>query len=326
MGEGKTAVIVPLLALSLANGDQLCRVTVLKSLFTTNFASLVYNLGGLLNRRVYIFPCRRDMPIDCNAAHMMLKLYKECVEQEGVVLTLPEFRLSFQLKGYEKSRADKRQDIELRENELEDARSIVGVQKWLADNVRDVLDESDEILHAKYQLIYTLGTQLPVDGGQLRWSVAQSLLKLIPARAVELQTEFGPECVDAITVDLEPEIFHPTRLLGKECYQILIDRLAEDILNGKSPGIKLPVLDGHDRQLAHDLLTKTDIEEDRHIEALKLFETVQLETILILMGYLKYEILFLVLSKRWRVNYGVDKEGDRKMAIPFRAKDLPAKR
>lgn len=33
MGEGKTWVIVPLLALSLANGNDLCRITVLKSLF-----------------------------------------------------------------------------------------------------------------------------------------------------------------------------------------------------------------------------------------------------------------------------------------------------
>ncbi|OXA45049.1 hypothetical protein Fcan01_20248 [Folsomia candida] len=44
------------------------------------------------------------------------------------------------------------------------------------------------------------------------------------------------------------------------------------------------------------------------------------------MGYLKYEIIYLVLSKRWRVNYGVDVEGERKMAVPFRAKDVPAKR
>jgi len=283
MGEGKTAVIVPLLALSLANKKQLCRVTVLKSLFTTNFASLVNNLGGLLNRRIYIFPCRRDMPIDGQTADQMLKLYQECTEQQGVVLTLPEYRLSFQLKGYEKSRA----------KEFRDARSLVEVHEWLAKNVRDVLDESDEILHAKYQLIYTLGSQLPVDGGQRRWAVTQSLLKLIPERAEELQAAFGDEYVDVntITNDKAPEIFHHTRLLRKECYQQLIDWLASDILDGKSPGIKLPILDERKRQLVHDLLTKTDIDKATHDEALGIFESVQQEAILILMGYLKYEIL-----------------------------------
>lgn len=48
------------------------------------------------------------------------------------------------------------------------------------------------------------------------------------------------------------------------------------------------------------------------------------DTILILAGLLKYEVLRVVLSKRWRVNYGVFDKGHRKMAIPFKAKDVAA--
>lgn len=40
---------------------------------------------------------------------------------------------------------------------FEDGMGLFRLQKWIKENVRDVLDESDEILHCKYQLIYTLG-------------------------------------------------------------------------------------------------------------------------------------------------------------------------
>lgn len=36
MGEGKTSMIVPMVAAELANGNQLCTVTVLRHLFETN--------------------------------------------------------------------------------------------------------------------------------------------------------------------------------------------------------------------------------------------------------------------------------------------------
>lgn len=48
-------------------------------------------------------------------------------------------------------------------------------------------------------------------------------------------------------------------------------------------------------------------------------------TILILSGLLRFEVLKLALTKRWRVSYGVDQKNNRrKMAIPFKAKDISA--
>jgi Protein of unknown function (DUF3638) len=41
---------------------------------------------------------------------------------------------------------------------------MLAVQRWLKRFARDILDESDEILHVKYQLVYTIGSQQPVDG------------------------------------------------------------------------------------------------------------------------------------------------------------------
>lgn len=82
MGEGKTAVIVPILASILSDGQQACQITVLKSLFATNLKSLRRYLGGMLNRKVYVFPCRRDMPIG-QYAELILDIYEECKLKKG---------------------------------------------------------------------------------------------------------------------------------------------------------------------------------------------------------------------------------------------------
>ncbi|CAF4263984.1 unnamed protein product, partial [Rotaria sp. Silwood2] len=62
MGEGKTSAIVPMLALNLCSStSSLVRIIVLKSLLIMNYQSLRPKLGGLLNRRISLFVCRRDM-------------------------------------------------------------------------------------------------------------------------------------------------------------------------------------------------------------------------------------------------------------------------
>ena len=51
-----------------------------------------------------------------------------------------------------------------------------------------------------------------------------------------------------------------------------------------------------------------------------------LNVYLVLRGVLQYEILYLALGKRYRVEYGVNTNSKRTMAVPFRAKDIPSER
>lgn len=67
-------------------------------------------------------------------------------------------RLSLQLKIYEPI---KKENIEM-------ANHFLNVHKWINENVRNILDESDAILQPNYQLIYTVGNQSPPDGGSQR--------------------------------------------------------------------------------------------------------------------------------------------------------------
>lgn len=82
MGEGKTSVIVPILASILSDGEKVCQITVLKSLYETNLKALRQYMGGMLNRRVYTFPCRRDLNIQQHV-HEMIKVCEECKLNRG---------------------------------------------------------------------------------------------------------------------------------------------------------------------------------------------------------------------------------------------------
>jgi hypothetical protein len=317
-----------MLAISLANEDQMCRVTVLKSIFETNFNSLRHTLGGLLDQRVYSVPCRRDLSIE-QVAPNILDIYKDCMKNRGIVVTLPEHRLSFQLKGY---------DNAYRIASDKHAKSLINIQRWVDQHTRDILDESDEILSVKYQLVYTMGSQVHISGGNLRWVMAQKLLKILPRRMVDLLKDYGDSHleVDQNGFDSSPESFSHCRLLQKDCYQRLIDSLVEDFLSGNIIS-SFPQLKKEQTALIRTFLTgfstsaeglRTEMTPEQHSDALDVFkdDPDHLEQILILAGYLRYEVLFVALSKRWKVNYGVNPNGFRKMAVPFKAKDVASER
>ncbi|XP_055313653.1 uncharacterized protein LOC129574965 isoform X2 [Sitodiplosis mosellana] len=325
MGEGKTAVIVPISAAVLADGTQACQITVLKSLFATNLKALRQYLGGMLNRRIYTFPCRRDMKIEQHV-EALLNIYEECKREKGVILTLPEYRLSFQLKIYES----------IQKGHINVAKSFMDVHKWINTNVRNLLDESDAILQPKYQLIYTVGNQLSPDGGFERWFVTQAILKRVPFHMKKLYKKYGKSKIEfdeqyiekghvfgAPKVNYRSDVFMPCRILDETIFDDLKARLVEDFLKGE-----LQVAFSVDPSMKSDL---EDVLKQKEIDKKSLlmignFPLKERNTIMILSGLLRFEVLKLVLTKRWRVNYGVDKtqKGKRKMAIPFKAKDVAA--
>ncbi|KDQ12673.1 hypothetical protein BOTBODRAFT_95484, partial [Botryobasidium botryosum FD-172 SS1] len=139
MGEGKSSVITPLVATTLADGERLVRVVVLKPLGRQMCQLLIERLGGLANRRVFYLPFSRDVKLNKTAAvQTVQRLYTLCMEKRGVLVTHPEHLLSFKLATI---------DSLLPDPPPETTVALVATQKWLDDHARDILDESDEILH-----------------------------------------------------------------------------------------------------------------------------------------------------------------------------------
>ncbi|TKA76195.1 hypothetical protein B0A49_06950 [Cryomyces minteri] len=85
MGEGKSSVIIPMVAAALANGKQLVRVVVLKPLLRQTEDLLAQRLGGLLNRRIYHTPFSRKTPLTTVVVQQLQTIFEECKSQRGLI-------------------------------------------------------------------------------------------------------------------------------------------------------------------------------------------------------------------------------------------------
>jgi hypothetical protein len=306
MGEGKTSVILPMLALSLASPSaNLVRIIVLKSLFPMNYQSLRYKLGGLLNRRVLPFACRRDMNFSDDQAKQIFTRLQRGLNNRDVVLTSPEDILSFDLLTIDKCRR----------KEFDVGRAMLSTQRWLKTFVRDILDESDEILHVKYQLIYSIGRQQQVDGGIERWKTVQMVLNFVKHHAASIAEKYSDDVF--YKTSERRSSFSEFRLLTHRPFAELCQRIAHDWLNQKNYH---PI----DQQSILSFILDVNVSIDSLPNHFK-HDTIQL--CLILRGLLSSEVLFVALKKRYRVNYGVNNANPkfkRLMAVPFRAKDVAA--
>lgn len=224
---------------------------------------------------------------------------------------MPEYRLSFQLKIYEM----------IQNQKIETAEQLLAVQKWINENVRSVLDESDEILQAKYQLVYTVGDQRKPDGGPLRWTITQAILKRVPLHMKDLYLEYGKDKIEFDEKNVEnlrSDVFVPCRILDESVFEALKTKLIDDFLQEK---IDIDFKCGSElKEKMKKILTEKAIKRDEFLEIRREFSDDKFNTILIVSGLLRFEILKLALKKRHRVHYGVHDKGRRKMAIPFKAK------
>ncbi|KAI0295620.1 hypothetical protein B0F90DRAFT_1564538, partial [Multifurca ochricompacta] len=142
MGKGKSSVIVPLVAATLANGSRLVRVVTLKPLSNQMFQLLLSRLSGLADRPIFYIPFSRDLRMTAPLVQNISALYRRCVADGGVLVIQPEHILSQKLMCIDFLLAS-HNDNEKTPLTL----NLKLLQDWLEKVSRDVLDESDEILH-----------------------------------------------------------------------------------------------------------------------------------------------------------------------------------
>lgn len=318
MGEGKSSVIVPMVASALADGSKLVRVVVLKPLARQMFQLLVQKLSGMLNRRIFYMPFSRSLKLDsAQKAQQILDLYKECKRVGGCLLIQPEHILSFELMGVERI-AEAGEDLA--------AQKLIEAQKWLDANARDVLDESDEILSVKFELIYTIGTQRNVEFSPNRWKLIQDIMDVVKDAAVEVQETLGE---DAIKVVWDERASYPRiNLLQDDATDRLLEIVARRICTNGMKGVSVRSLDENTRYAVEQFLTVYDTDETSlGIIKARIHKSDTLwSSLLLLRGLIAGGVIsFALKEKRWRVDYGLDPKRTL-LAVPFRAKDCPATR
>ncbi|KAG8739715.1 hypothetical protein FRC10_005234 [Ceratobasidium sp. 414] len=316
MGEGKSSVIVPIIAATLANSNQLVRVVVLKPLWRQMFHLLVSRLAGLASRRIYYLPFGRHIQVNNETCKQINDLYVECMREGSILLVQPEHVLSFKLMGIDQLISTPQQTAA--------AKRLQSMQKWLSENSRDILDECDEILHVRYQLIYTVGEQQSLEGHPDRWTTTQQVLSLVALHINRLK-EQGSDKVkhDARQGGQFPFI----RILPEsdDVVSELIQLVARDVIAGHLPNMNFGLLPSETCENIFGLLTKRDPLQ-HEFELLEQFEPSMQNGLLLLRGLLACGILvFALRDKHYRVDYGLDLSRSL-LAVPYHAKDMPSLR
>ncbi|KAG7408180.1 hypothetical protein Forpe1208_v012432 [Fusarium oxysporum f. sp. rapae] len=318
MGEGKSSVIVPSVAAALGDGSKLIRVIVAKPQAKQLHQMLTSKLSGLLDRPVYQLPFSRDIRMNESRAEAIHQLISECMQEGGVLLVQPEHLLSFQLMELE-CQLDNKSSV---------AEKMMEVRKFFDTSSRDVVDESDENFSVKFELIYTVGQQRPIDHSPDRWRVIQEILGLVARFSAEVKQDL-PQSLDYD--DRRDGRVPKVRILRPDAEKAIFDRVTTFICETGMDGF--PIAHQHPtvRNAVRRYITKWDMsgKEIEAVEKSAFWHESTINHILLLRGLFASGILsFVFAQKRWRVSYGLDpnREKTTKLAVPFRAKDNPTPR
>jgi len=234
------------------------------------------------------------------------------LRSRGVILTLPEHMLSFQLSGLQ----------ELSNGHIHRADSMMKLQDWLTKKCRDILDECDHMLAVKTQLIFPSGSQAMVDGHPTRWKAVQDLLKLVKMHLGQLRRAF-PKSVEVI--ERSPGTFPTIYLLNGDVKEALIYRLTESVLKGESSVVPIDGCSPDELEFMGTFLRDAQFPKSVAQKVAGVFKdkTDARHRILLLRGLLIHRILLMGLAKRWNVQYGIDPRRD-PIAVPFRSKGIPS--
>ncbi|KAG0706484.1 hypothetical protein DFH29DRAFT_995866 [Suillus ampliporus] len=314
MGEGKSYVIVPFAAAALSDGHKLVRVIVLKSLSAQMFQLLVERLSGLAQRRIFYIPFSRSLSVDSSKVKMYRDLMQKCMDTKGILVVQPDHILSFELMAVDRQLSPR----------TEATKEMLQAQLWLDNHTRDILDESDEILHVRYQLVYTVGLQRSLQGHPERWTTTQQVLSLVAIRAIQLMGEFP--CHSEVS-PREHGVFPFIRVLHPTAGERLVQWIAHDVTSGALENLSFEQASLQVKQAVRQFIATEEISNDciRLVEG-RYRDTTLWPGLLVLRGLLACGILVYTLKeRRWRVDYGLSPKRTM-LAVPFRAKDMPSLR
>jgi hypothetical protein len=318
MGEGKSSVIVPILAAALADTKKLVRIIVAKPQSKQMLQVLITKLGGLLNRRIYHLPFTRELRPNAMEAKTILSLCQDCMHNRGVILAQPEHILSFKLMSVETVLLDQQ----------EVSTSLLEIQQFLNCHTRDIVDESDENFSPHFELVYTMGSQQSIDFAPQRWLIIQQILGLV--------SKYAPQVKERYPVSIEVHhigdgMFPRVRLLRDDATGELLKRIAKHIVEHGLTGLSTRSLSAADERVALEeyiLIPTLTPDQINAVEGSRFWTDLTKNAILLVRGVLACGILrFILLTKRWRVNFGLDLERvpSTLLAVPYRFKDGPSR-
>ncbi|KAK2043072.1 hypothetical protein LZ31DRAFT_622187 [Colletotrichum somersetense] len=250
MGEGKSSVIVQMLVSAIADGSNLVRVIV----------------GKPQSKQMF------QMMIGQSEAADIRAILKDCMDSKGVLLVQPENLLSFQLMGIETAILGK----------TEVSASLLRTKDFLDRVSRDIVDESDENFSVKFELVYTMGTQRPVEYSPERWIIIHQVLNIVRKFLPEVQSN------DPSSIEISARhdgCFPRTRILRESAKCTLLELLARYLSKVGTKGLPMAFQPSRLQHAVYTYMLKPEL------------------TLLLLRGLIACQIIgFVFCQKRWRDN------------------------
>lgn len=302
MGKGKTSVITPMLILESMN----------KSLVRVNMLPTIINVGkekyqailtaSVQHVKVRTLPFQRSFPLDHNHATIISEELQQGAQDQCCLLVTPQHRNALLLKQHD-------------ENIFLSNKS----------ECLDIIDESDAILHQKYQQVFALGDQHNLPNGKLRWTLAEIFLQLLFESDSSIINKARDDEGAMEITKAQPGTFPSVRLLpGFDKYEKQVGReLCLELC--RDPPYECLWIKKFAGSIDHLVTLMSDGQTDMtHTMDEPVFEEHRAE-ILAARGCIAHGLLFYCLRARHRVNYGID-YGRSKMAVPFAANNTPKSR
>jgi hypothetical protein len=283
------------------------------------FQLLVERLGGLTNRRIFYLPFSRSLRITPTHAEKIQSLFAECRRVGGILVAEPDHILSFKLMTVEQQLSPA--DAGAWPSTVL-AAPLLSSQRWLEMHTRDLLDESDELLHVRFQLVYTMGDQKHLEGYPDRWTTTQHVMTLVSEHACHLHDEFP------LGVEFHPGVvgsFSRFRILDARAGEKLVQLVSDDILDGRLPNFMFEHVPSRIKDAIRKCFT-VSVTDEQYLDEVRRYcaGSSLWSGLLLIRGLLAHGILVYALKeRRWRIDYGLDHQRTM-LAVPYRAKDVPS--
>ncbi|KAK0369926.1 hypothetical protein CLIM01_12717 [Colletotrichum limetticola] len=318
MGEGKSSVILPIVAAALANGSRIVRAIVAKPQSKQMQQMLESQLGGLVNRPIFHLPFSRSIKVGLAEAEALATICIDCMKSGGILLVQLEHILSFQLRGIETAISGK----------MDISRPLLQLKDFMDRAARDIVDESDENFSVKFELVYTMGTQQSIEHSPDRWICIHHVLGIVRGAIAEVEKSY-PDSVDLSPG--RPGCFRRLRILRDDAKDKLADLVSRQLSQEGSPGLPMATQPRKVQSAVWKYITKSSLSqaEIEAVEKSSLWSPLTKNTLLLFRGLLASQILaFVFCQKRWKVDYGLDPTRNpiTQLAVPYRAKDSPSAR
>ena len=300
MGLGKTRVILPMLILYYSyqpSCERIPRLHILSTLISEVCDHFHTTLGAsVLTGRLFTLPFRRDAELDIQKVQSILDVVSYCRRERGFFVVAPEHRLSLELKVKE---------LHLNgQQEMSKALGQVVSSCW-----HDIYDEVDEILHHRYQLVYSIGSVKPLPQMIHRWKAAQALLKLLRSKACQVKS------IVIVINNKELEAFPWITIEDDVDSKDFKRKMAESLFD--QPPMAFAWLANHSKRKemikvvseasANPMYLENKLSHDHFID------------VLAFRGLLAHDVLLHCLKKKYRVDFGPNHlESRKKLAVPYR--------